>query len=361
MLREQAGYGRLAVLPSQVKWLASVDTVGGSLDRGDDSALTALIRLLSRGDQPVDCTVDLGFFDVDFSLGNLSVALLDTLVQQDPDTVESGVGLLGGLLGVPLTDTVLNSIADSGVCPVIDAQMVQDLHAVDRLADPEADALLRVLLAGLSANAAHTDSLVATVHTAWDAGVIPAIEESVRDLGDTALASTMMDCMGALVDPDQHYAAADFPAGVAPVDFTMVWALLGDASDGSLEGLRGPVNAVVGADATWTLVHNGAALVRNPDARVRDALAELQPLLQADPELPWLAAIADGVDDAPTRRRAAVLLENQDLRQALAEPAVGPVPQLAVWTQDGTLDVLVHTLQLLSSLLSLSSLLPESS
>lgn len=358
MLREQAGYGRLAVLPSQLKWLASVDTEGGTLDRGEDSALTALVRLLARGDQPVDCTVDLGLFDVDFSLGNLSVSLLQALQQQDPDTIESGVSLLGGLLGVSLTDSVLNSLADSGVCPVIDAQMVQDLHAVDRLADPEADALLRVLLAGLTASAAHIDSLVATVHTVWDSGVTPAVEESVRDLGDTALAATMMDCMGALVDPDQHYDAADFPEGVAPVDFTMVWALLGDASDGSLEGLRGPITAVVGADATWTLVHNGAALVRNPDARVRDALADLQPLLQADPELPWLAAIADGVDDAPTRRRVAVLLENGDLRSALAQPAVGPVPQLALWTLDGSLDVLVHTLQVLSSL---SSLLPESS
>jgi hypothetical protein len=68
-----------------------------------------------------------------------------------------------------------------------------------------------------------------------------------------------------------------------------------------------------------------------------------------------LAALADGVADAPTRRRAAVLVENAPLRQALAQPAVGPVPQLAVWTLDGSLDVLVHTLQILSSLLPESS------
>jgi len=355
MLREQAAYGRLAELPSQLKWLASVDASGGTLDSGEDSALTALLRLLARGDQPVDCTVDLGLFDVDFSLGNLSVSLLDTLEQQDPDTVESGVGLLSGLLGVSLTESLLNGVADSGVCPVIDAQLVQDLHAVDRLADPEADALLRVLLAGLTANASHTDSLVATVHTAWDAGLTPALEESLRDLGDTSVAATTMDCVGALVDPEQHYDAADFPDGVAPADFTMIWAALGDLADGSLPGLRGPITALVGSDSTWSLVHNGAALLRNPDARVRGALAELQPLLQADPELPWLGALADGVADAPTRRRAAVLVENEPLRLALAQPVDGPVPQLAVWTVDGSLDVLVHTLQLLSSLLPESS------
>ncbi len=355
MLREQASYGRLAVLPSQLKWLASVDVHGGTLDGGEDSALTSLLRLLSRGDQSVDCTVDLGLFDVDFSLGNLSVSLLDTLEQQDPDTVESGVGLLGGLLGVSLTDSVLNGVADSGVCPVIDAQLVQDLHAVDRLADPEADALLRVLLAGLTATAAHTDSLVATVHTVWDSGATPAVEESLRDLGDTAVAVTMMDCVGALVDPAQHYDAADFPDGVAPFDFTMVWDLLADASDTSLQGLRGPLAAGVAADATWTMVHNASTLLRSPDARVRDVLADLQPLLRADPELPWLTALADGVADAPTRRRVAVLVENEPLRRALAQPAVGPVPQLAVWTLDGSLDVLVHTLQILSSLLPESS------
>ncbi len=354
MLVEQAAYGRLQALPAQVEWLASVDVDGGNLDGGEDSALTSLVRLLARADQPVDCSIDLGLFSIDFSLGNLSVSLLELLEQQDPDTVASGVDLLGSLLGVPLTDSILTTVADTGVCPAIDDQMVTDLGSIDRLSDPQVDELLRVLLATLTASSGHIDTLVAAVHTTYDAGLLPPVEGALRDLGDTSLASTLTQGLGVLVDPDHHYDVHDFPAGVEPVTFTMLWALLGELSDPvapALEDLRGPIQTIVVEPAMWTLLHNGGAVVGNPESGLRGLLAEVQPLLQDDPMLGWLDTLADDVQDESTVRRIGVLAECDALRDAVTAPGDAPVPALAVWTLDGSLDVLIHTVQLLLTLI----------
>ncbi len=354
MIQEQAAYGRLEALPAQVEWLASVDVDGGSLDGGEDSALTSLVRLLARGDQSVDCSIDLGLFDIDFSLGNLSVSLLELLEQQDPDTIESGVDLLGSLLGVSLTDSILDSVADSGVCPAIDRQMVTDLRSIDRLGDPQVDELLRVLLATLTASEGHVDTLVSAVHTTWDAGLMPPVEGVVRDLGDTSLASTLTATLGVLVDPDHHYNPADFPDDVEPLSFAMLWTLLGELSDATappLEDLARPLALVVGEDATWTLVDNGAAMVGNPESGLRGVLAELQPMLWDEPTLGWLDDVATAIEDPTARRRVGVLAECDALRDAAVEPGTGPLPAVAGWTLDGSLDILVRTVQVLATLL----------
>lgn len=357
MLEEQAGYGRLDVLPAQLKYLASVDVEGGGLDGGEDSALTSLVRLLAEGDQSIDCSIDLGLFDIDFSFGNLSVSLLQLLADQDPDTVTTGVDLLGGLLGVSLTDTILNSIADTGVCPVIDEQMITDLGSIDRLTDPQVDELLPVLLASLAASDDHLDALVSAVHTAHDDGLMPALEGVVMDLGDTRLASTLTASLEVLVDPGHHYDAGDFPDDVQPVDFLMLWEVVGElsANDLPLEDIRGPLGTLVGTDATWTLIHNAGALFGSPEAQVRGLLGELQPVLQADPALGWVGGLADQIQEQATRQRVLGLLECDGLRDAAVEPGEGPVPTLAGWTLDGSLDVLIGTVQVLATLLPSAS------
>ncbi|MSP55020.1 MAG: hypothetical protein EXR69_05365 [Myxococcales bacterium] len=353
MLVDQAARGRLNVLPAQLKYLASVDMEGGALSGGEDTALTALVRLLAHGDQPVDCSIDLGLFVVDFSFGNLSVSLLQSLAGLDPDTVTSGVDLLGGLLGVSLTSAVLDSIAASGVCPVIDEQLVSDLGAIDRLTDPQVEELLPVLLASLAASDDHLDALVAAVHAVHDVGLMPALEGVLTDLGDTRLASTLISSLEVLVDPEHHYNAGDFPSDVQPVDFLMLMAVLAElsASDLPLEDLAGPLATLAGTDSTWTLLHNAAALAGSPEAQIRGLLGELQPALQADPALAWLGDVADQVAQPTTRRRALVLAECDALRDAIVEPGRGPVPTLAGWSLDGSLDVLIRTVQVLATLL----------
>ena len=361
-LADEADAGRLDTLPAQVRYLATVDARGGTLSEGEDSALTSLIRLLHDANTPVDCSIDLVFFDIDFSFGNLSVSLLELLAEQDPDTVDSGVGLLGDLLGVSLTDDILDTIADSGVCPVIDAQMVEDLHSVDRLADPQTDELLYVLLDVLATthDLGLVEPLVDTVAALQDRGLMPPLEEVVLDLGDGALAADLMELVPVLLDPWGYHDAAWFDAAVSPIDFDMAWdttalvLAVDDNGSTALAGVAGPIRAALAQDDTWTVVDRLTTLMTEPDAMIGSALPWVGEWCESDPALGARDTLVDLLGNADTVRPLLVLLEAPAPRQALVQTEIlepGPIPFTAQLVYGGTLDRLLETLRLLSTLL----------
>lgn len=349
--------GRLADLPDTLAWLVSVDAFGDPL-RGDDAtALLALIRLLHDANTEVDCSIDLGWFSIDFSLGNLSVSLLEQLAAFDEDTAVSGVGLLGGLLGTSLTDDTLYAIAESGVCPTIDTQLVDDLHAVDRLADPEAEAFLRVLLAALDAFEDRVPELVDLLSATYDLGVLPPLEELLRDAGETTAAADLVVVVEALLDPAARLDLARLPAGMAPVELADAWTWAGTllVADGDgttpLDDLAPLTDPLLADASTWLLVDRLAALVVQSDAELRALPDGLPDALAEDPELAFATDLADRLADPDALRPAFVLLEAEGVRAALVATEPGPVPTLAEWTLDGTLQVLLDTLTVFASLL----------
>lgn len=362
VLADQLDAGRVDALPAQLVYLVSVDANGGDLAGGEDSALVALLRLLHDANAPVDCTVDLGLVDLDFSLGNLSVELLQLLARQDPETVDGGVGLLGDLLGFPLTDAILDAVADSGVCPVIDDELVGDLHAVDRLSDPETDELLYVLLHVLAAtdDQGQVPELVELLSEVHGRGLVPPMEEVVRDLGDTAIARDLVAALPVLVEPLAHHDAAYFPAGLPPLDFSTIWdtaaALLAPDGAGrtSLAPLEGPLRALVSEDATWELAARFATLAALDDAHAARLLDRLDEACHADPALATLDDAADALEEPTLVRPALVLLEAPPLHAAIlttAPDAEGPIPFSARLVQGGTVQVLLDTVRLFASLL----------
>lgn len=362
VLEDQVDAGRVDVLPAQVLYLASVDARGGALTAGEDSALVALLRLLHDADTEVDCSIDLGFFDVDIALGNLSVALLELLAHQDPSTVDTGVGLLGDLLGVRLTDDILDAVADSGVCPAIDDQLVADLHALDRLADPQTDELLYVLLDALAAldDQGQVPALVDTISEVHALGLVAPIEELLRDTADTALAGDIVAFLPVLLEPDGYYAGGSFPAGLPPLDFATAWdtAAVVLAPDGfgetPISDLAGPVKTALAHDGTWEVLGRLADLAAEPDAELGGALLLLDALVTADPALDTLDTAADTLEDRGLVRPLLVIAEADAPRAALAHTELtreGPVPFTAKLVQGGTLKLLLDTLQLFTTLL----------
>ncbi len=352
--------GRVAALPDGLLHLASVDVDGGTLTDGEDSALVGLVRLLARTNTSFDCTVDFGWFDIDFSLGNLAVSILETLADADPSAVEDGVGLLGDVLGLDLSDSLLNSIADTRVCPVLDRQLVRDLHALDRLQDPQAAGLLRSLLGFLDATRPRIDALVETLDRLHTLGLVAPVEEVLRDLAGTQALDDLLAILPAVDDPAAHHDLARFPAGVDPVDFDLVWDLATDAlaTDAAgltpLDRLAGPVDAVLSNEGTWTVLHATGRLLGDPRAEVHDLVAGFPDALAEDPTLSVASDAADLLENDALVRPLLVLAEADSLRAAVASTEVvqpGPLPFTAQLVVGGTFEVLLDTIDALSSLL----------
>ena len=180
---------------------------GGNLSRGEDSAWVSLMRLLTRGNKEVSCSIDLWLIELDFELGNFSVAILTELASRDPENMASGVSLLGNVLGTTLSQVALDAIASSGVCPILDPQMVEDLKSIDRLDDDDMGDFLVVLLDTLSAfyDAGNGDVLIQefvdAISILYEASEGGDDQDLFRDFGDSDLAENAMILLGALLEP----------------------------------------------------------------------------------------------------------------------------------------------------------------
>ncbi len=347
---------QLAVLPAQLEYLASVDVQGGDLSLGEDSALASLLRLLDSANTDVSCSIDIIVTQLDFDLGNLSVALLSLLADQDPEAAADGIDLLGDLLGWGLTESTLDFIADTGVCPVIDHQLIADLPAIDRLNDPVMGELLENLLRVLDdlrdGQEDRLVPLVDLVSTVVQRGAVPPLEGAVHDLGSTALASDLVVMLGLLLDP-AALQVAECPTGSRPLDLEgllgLVHAAVADRPGGApLDALQPVLEPLLGDDATWAALDHLGALAR-ADSRVRDLPELLVTLMAVDPDLvltrDLAALLADPALHGPTLR----LAESSSLLDSLgAAPAdqPGPLPWLAGLVVDGTIQTLLRTLDL---------------
>lgn len=351
--------GLLEPLPAELLHLVEVDADGNRLESTTaDSALVALLRLLSAGNAEVSCSLDYWVGSLEVNLGNLSVALLQALAQQDPDTVESGVSILGQVLGWSFTQGTLELIADSGVCPVLDDQLLADLAAVDRLNDSEVTHLTPLLLAVLAdvyagGETDHIPALVDLVHLAWARGAAQPLEEVVRDLATSALASDAVVLLQVAIEPGSldTSVCAD---GARPVDLVdlagLVRATLDDSSgETTLTTLHPAVVAVAGAPGAWTALHNLGALLRLDEAELHGISGQLLALSATMPTGRGAETLAAAIGDPALVEPALRLLESSALLDALGATELtreGPLPFYARLVSDGSLTSLLRTIDL---------------
>ncbi|MCK6507619.1 hypothetical protein L6R53_30345 [Myxococcota bacterium] len=362
-LAEARDAGRVETLPAQLRYLATVDVQGRDLVYGQDSALLALLRLLDGANTEVSCSLDLVITELTIDLGNLSVALLGILAEQDPEQAADGVGLISEVLGWGFTEDTLDFVADSGLCPVIDDQLVSDLGAIDRLSDPEVDDLLVVLLSALTdLRDGEEDHLVGVVDLAsalYGRGLVPPAEEALRDLGGSSLAADLSLVVGLVLAPEV-LAVEGCPTGSAPLTFEglvgLLRAALADRLGGAPVEVFEPVlQAALAREETWTALHNMGALLRSADARALQGLSLLAELVRLDPDLSLRQALVPLLEEPDLVYPALRLVEAPSLLEAAAAPSdaarQGPLPWLARLVTGGTLDSVLRTVDLALDLL----------
>ena len=360
--------GHLDQLPLQLRYLATIDRTGapvGPAGGADGTAWTSLLRLLSNANAPAECSIDIGLTELEIDLGNVAVLLLETFARQDPEVAEGALDLFSGILGFPLTDEILDLVAGSGACPVLDHRFVDDLQVIDRLTDRETQDLLFAaiqILAALEGGDARESSiplLVDTLDAFYVAGLAEPTGELLIDLGDAELTNTLVGALPWMIDP-RSLSASQCPTGTTPITFLSGWNLLDDVvsprSDRAALARIGPTFAgLLRDDRMWVLVDNTTPLLVSTDALIHRVPGTLVDGIADTPSLEgyetFLAVLDDQSAWMPYLALAATP-EVTDGLQTTDAPEGGPLPYLSRLVIDGTLDDLMRTIALAAELLT---------
>ena len=298
--------GTLALVPEQTKWLADVDIDGGSLQSGEDSGLYALLRLLHDTNQPMSCSLDLWVTSLSVNFGNLAVVILELLASQSPDNVQGLSGLLGDAMGFPGFETVMGEVAESGLCPVFSPQVAADLQAIDLLASDETYELLVVLMDLLDLlqsgqnEVNHIESLVDLASAFYAFGLVPPLEELVRDIGDAPLMADVMVLSSVLLRPEDY--VGDQIADPVDMDdgLELLLALLDeDPATGEpvFAGAEAVAKPIIASDGTWKALEAAGRLLVDDRSQLSRGLELVPPLMALDPEFESLIGLAPLLGD----------------------------------------------------------------
>lgn len=334
------GDGTLARAVDGAHWMTTVDVRGGSLDPAETSGLHGFVRLLADTNQPMDCSIDLGITSIDFSFGNLAVSTLELIASTDPDTLQSAGSVYGLLFGDGIGELVLEEAADLGVCPGLTRQVVDDLAAVELLADPKAADVLVAFVAVIETLEAadRVPALADLVDDLYGAGGWSPTEELLRDLAPSPAIEDLLAAIPVLADPARYGVTA---AGAPPWDLqaaldVLAWLVDRDPANGvgpdgldrtGFDRISQLVTALLGPDGTWVAIDRAAALARDPRSETSGFVAAFPSFLGTDPDLVVLAQVAplfrDPAVAGPVLRLAGTPAV---LDAALADDAGAPQP-----------------------------------
>ncbi len=354
-----AADGTLAAAVDGAGWMSTVDVDGGPLTAGEWSALARFVRLLADTNQPMDCSVDLLLTQIDFSFGNLAVSTLKLIADVDPSTLQTTGAIYGLLFGNAVGEFVLDQAADLGVCPGLTPQVVDDLAAVEQIADPQAAALLTVLVAAIDAlEEGEVDRVPALADLADDlyeaGGLLPA-EELIRDVAATALIDDVAAALPPLADPQAYgLTAQGAPAADLQAALTVAsWVVDRDPATGQtgFDALQPLLVAFGAEDGSWLALDRGAALLAAPDSALGDGVQLVHALVALDPALTLLHDVAAVAGDRTVTAPALEAAATAPLVDAAVDPAPGAAPDfLGRLARDGTLDDLLRLIDLVFGL-----------
>ncbi|MCO4743849.1 MAG: hypothetical protein KC912_03610 [Proteobacteria bacterium] len=350
--------GVLQQVPTELVWLATVDIDGNPLQRGEMSALSHLVRLLHDTNRPMVCGIDLWITSIDVNLGNLAETILRTLAGMDPGLVQGGAGLLGGILDTSLSEFMMDELADSNLCPAITPTVIEDLQVIDVISGDESENLLIVFIDILKAmrdgeqdRIGELADLASDLHST---GAISPIEELVVDLAKEKILLDIIALIPVLSDPVRYNVTAGAePAATLQDGLDLLgWMFRPDNGETGYDQIAPLLRPVFELDETYTALHHASAVMADENSQLAHALDIVPPLLDADPELETLAALAPLLKDPEAAGSLLEILESPGVADALlaTETVEGqsevPLAFLGRLIVKGTLDDLLHMVDL---------------
>ncbi len=360
LLIELHASGELRDVPAGLAWMASVDNQGDTLQSGELSALASFVRLLSEANEPMTCSINLGLGTLSVNLPNMSTTLLSVLADQDPYDVQDLTGILSDVLDFGLTEWMLDLIADSDNCNVLDQDMLDDLQVLDVLQEAEAEPVL-VLFVELfdtyknDGQVDHLDDFADFARALHRSQTMSPLEELLRDIGNEPGTADLIDLVDVLARPNAH--GITVPSG-NPTDLrdgldALYWVVHDDGGQTGWQQTGAIADAALKHDGTWQSVGNLATVMARPDSQLSQSLQLIPPLVDVDPELTLLDELGPLLSD---RELAAPLLRMCE-QPAVASALLSATPQgdnpevpqafAARLVRDGTVDDLLRLIDVL--------------
>lgn len=321
--------GHLQVTPGQATFLTQIDNRGGSLQSGEDSALVSLLRLLHATNQPMQCRVNLFITEVDVNLGNLAVTLLRILADQDPDDVQSAASFVGTALGgYGIGDGVMRSIAESGACPAFTVQVADDLYSLERLGEPGTRGLTHTLINVVKVirdgDRDQLEPLVDVISKLDRAGAIRPIEEVLRDGGNGDLGADLVSLVGVMDDPGRYGIDARGEAAMTLEDLIelLVWVVEpGEDGRTGWQQVRPLLTPALDEEGTWTTFDRLGPLLASRSTAFNGVLELVPAIVDADPELSALPALAPALREPSITEPTLRLLQTREVWSRLLADA----------------------------------------
>ena len=354
VLLDAARNDYLEHLPTQVLYLANVDPHGIPLTSSSSSGISALqagARLIANSNMELECEV-LGF---EFEFDNMATSILRELAERDADDVTEGLELISSLLGSRLTQAVAEEIADSGVCPAINRQMLSDLKVINRLQDPAVGDLVIVVHGMLDAvydqgNYNRLPEVVDILSALHEEGLTPAIDELLRDIGPSPFSQDVSTWIATLNDPNALQVDA-CPEGAEPYDFDQLWETAADVLTEDASSPLKPIGIhLLQSDRLWTFIDRSSALAVQDDASVH-ALPDVLVEIVADQNVRDVqTTLLPPINDPNLWEPAMLVVESTAVRDALISPTTtveGPLPFVARLIRSDTVTVMLQTIELI--------------
>jgi len=318
--------GHLAPMSLQLMHFTRVDAQGGSLSPGEDSALVSLLRLLNRGNGPVDCNL-IGFSLV--SIDNLAVTLLEAMAQAGSTATVNAVEFLG--LGGALNDyELLKTAVDlNPLCSGLDGQMIDDMQALDRFNDPETGDLLEVLHKILDAmygpGTSRVPELVDTLAATHSVSAAPALEELLRDIGDAVLIENALGLVPVLLNPADYIDTASFPQDTHLIGFSDIWDMGRSATELRAGGQSGigstlpALQSMVAQPGFWLTLENASSLLQTSESSIHALMDFVPDLVAWDPQLDLYYSLSDPLLDPEVVAPLLRVVELDEVTSAIGE------------------------------------------
>jgi len=335
--------GELEQVGTSAAWLATVDRHGEPLaDPAEPSALARVVRVVATTNEPVECELDLWVTSFEWSFDNLAVRLLELLTQLDDDAIDDAGSLLASLTGGGVSEAVLRAAVQSGTCPTLTLDTLDDLDAVALLFEPEADPLRTVVVGGLRATPpGHLPALADATTDLWVHGGLPPVEELLRDIGSSQAIGGLGRLTGEL----------SRPRGSEPSVVEQGLALAHQLATQPVR--RHHVDhlgrALLGPDEAWVAIDRLADLAADPDSEVAAAPQLIREILTTDPQLELAEPLRVVLADEDVVRPLLEVASSHEVVQALTPPSSSvddpaPTAWLAGHLVDGTLHDLARIL-----------------